>query len=370
MMMNCKRLFSSLVASLGVVTTVSGVSAPSLVITEVMPSNKGVVSDEDGDASDWVEIYNAGSEPVALKGYTLTDDPANLRKWAFPDRELKGGEFLLVFASGKDRVKGESLHTNFKLGAKGEFLGMYKGGESVHAFEPSLPKLGQNESYGVVFKGGRADMEKAGALLEPTPGQPNAEAWALPQTADTKFSQDRGFYDAAFKVAITSATDGAQIRYTTDGTPPSKESGTLYDGPIEITTTTMLRAAAFADGMRSSDVDTHTYIFPKAVVQQPKSPEGWPRTRPGYSSRGGGGFFGFGRRRGGGNVPMDYAMAPPSEVEATEDDVIEALKAIPSLSIVTELSHLLDSNDGIYANPGSRGRDWERPISVDAVVAV
>ncbi len=366
-MMNCKRLLSSLMASLGVVTTVSGVSAPALVITEVMPSNKGVISDEDGDASDWVEIFNAGSEPVALMGYTLTDDPANLGKWAFPDRQLRSGEFLLVFASGKDRAKGETLHTNFKLGAKGEFLGMYKGEESIQTFAPSLPKLGQNESYGVVFRGGQADMEKLGALLEPTPGQPNAEAWALPQTADTKFSQDRGFYEAPFKVTIASATGGAQIRYTTDGSPPTEESGTLYEGPVEIATTTTLRAAAFSEGMQSSDIDTHTYIFPKAVVQQPKSPEGWPSTRSGRGGRGGGGFFGFGRRQGGGDMPMDYAMAPPSEVKATEAELIEALTAIPSLSVVTELSHLLDSKEGIYANPSERGRDWERPVSIELI---
>ncbi len=366
-MMNCKRLISSLVASLGVVTTVSGISAPSLVITEVMPSNKNVVFDGDGDASDWVEIYNAGNEPVALKGYTLTDDPANLGKWAFPDRKLNGGEFLLVFASGKDRTKGDNLHTNFKLGAKGEFLGIYKGGESIQTFAPSLPKLGQNESYGVVFKGGRADMNKSGALLEPTPGQPNAEAWALPQTADTKFSQDRGFYDTPFKVAITSATGDAQIRYTTDGSQPNQEGGTLYEGPIEITTTTTLRAAAFSDGMRSSDIDTHTYIFPKAVMRQPESPEGWPSTRPGYAGRGGGGFFGFGRRQGGRAVDMDYAMAAPSDVKATEEEVVEALTSLPSLSVVTELSHLLDSKEGIYANPSNRGRDWERPISVELI---
>ena len=178
-------------------------------------------------------------------------------------------------------------------------------------------------------------MNKSGALLEPTPGQPNAEAWALPQTADTKFSQDRGFYDTPFKVAITSATGDAQIRYTTDGSQPNQEGGTLYEGPIEITTTTTLRAAAFSDGMRSSDIDTHTYIFPTAVMRQPESPEGWPSTRPGYAGRGGGGFFGFGRRQGGRAVDMDYAMAAPSDVKATEEEVVEALTSLPSLSVVT-----------------------------------
>lgn len=63
--------------------------------------------------------------------------------------------------------------------------------------------------------------------------------------ADTKFSVDRGFYDAPFEVEITTATPGAAIRYTLDGTPPTQGAGMAYAGPIAIDRTTTLRAAAF-----------------------------------------------------------------------------------------------------------------------------
>ncbi|MGY8691284.1 MAG: hypothetical protein ACKVHP_26525, partial [Verrucomicrobiales bacterium] len=87
-----KTLCSSLLATLGLASVVSAVSAHSLVITEVMSSNKGIVQDEDGDASDWVEVFNAGKEPIALKDYCLTDDPKQLEKWNFPDRNLASSE--------------------------------------------------------------------------------------------------------------------------------------------------------------------------------------------------------------------------------------------------------------------------------------
>ncbi len=59
--------------------------------------------DEDREASDWFELYNPTGASVNLAGWRITDDSTNLLKWQFPDCELKAQEFLLVFASGKDR---------------------------------------------------------------------------------------------------------------------------------------------------------------------------------------------------------------------------------------------------------------------------
>ncbi len=356
-----KTLFSGIVTSICLMTIVSGVSAPPLVITEVMPSNEAVLRDEDGDSPDWVEIHNASDRPVSLKGYSLTDDPDNMTKWVFPDRELASGAFVVVFASGKDRRDGEHLHTNFKLGAKGEYLSLVKEKRPIQAFEPTLPKMKPDQSFGVVFKGGKGQFAKSGALLAPTPGAPNSNQWAPPRTKDTKFSVDRGFYDEAINVAITSATPGAEIRYTTDGSTPSADHGEVYDGPVPIVSTTTLRALALAEGHAPSDVDTHSYIFPKNVISQPQRPQGWPRSRPGGRSRG---FFGFG---GGGSVPLDYAMADPRSFGATEKEVLDALQALPTLSIVTDQGNLFDRRQGIYANPQKRGRDWERPISIELI---
>ena len=88
---------------------------------------------------------------------------------------------------------------------------------------------------------------------------------------DTSFTVDRGFYTEPIHVEIASATAGAEIRYTRDGTKPTATTGMLYlpGSQIDISRTTVLRAAAFKDGFEPTNVDTHTYIFPADVIAGP-----------------------------------------------------------------------------------------------------
>jgi len=74
------------------------------VINEFLAENRTSIVDEDGDSSDWVEILNAGDMAVNLAGWHLTDDPGDLDKWTFPSTNLAAGQYLVVFASGKDRA--------------------------------------------------------------------------------------------------------------------------------------------------------------------------------------------------------------------------------------------------------------------------
>ena len=96
-----------------------------LHITEFMANNKESIDDEDGDASDWIEIFNSGPESVSLDGYYLTDDSGALTKWKLPAIEISSSGFLLIFASEKDRRDpAAELHTNFKLSGEGEYLAL------------------------------------------------------------------------------------------------------------------------------------------------------------------------------------------------------------------------------------------------------
>jgi len=85
-----------------------------LMITEYMTDNRSVLYDEDGDFDDWVEFYNASDEPFSLAKLYFTDNKTNLRKWAFPDMVIEPMSYLVVYASGKDKVT-ENVHTNFRL---------------------------------------------------------------------------------------------------------------------------------------------------------------------------------------------------------------------------------------------------------------
>lgn len=94
-------------------------------ISEFLASNSKGIVDEDGESSDWIEIYNPTREIVNLSGWALTDDSLNLKKWIFPNVEIASNDFLIVFASLKDRsVAGSELHTSFRLESAGEYLAL------------------------------------------------------------------------------------------------------------------------------------------------------------------------------------------------------------------------------------------------------
>jgi len=102
----------------------------------------------------------------------------------------------------------------------------------------------------------------------PTPGAANNTSNITGVVEDTKFNVDRGFYNSPFQLTISTATVGAQIHYTFDGTAPTATNGAIYTSPIPIDHTATVRAAAFLPGFISTDVDTQTYIFTADVVTQ------------------------------------------------------------------------------------------------------
>src|SRR5262245_49647032 len=100
-------------------------SAQEMRINEFMAINRHGLTDEDGDTSDWLELYNPSSNAVSLLDWYLTDDASDLRKWQFPNVSVPGGGYLVVFASGKDRrTPAAQLHTNFQLDGDGEYLAL------------------------------------------------------------------------------------------------------------------------------------------------------------------------------------------------------------------------------------------------------
>ena len=137
-------------------------------ISELMASNHTQLQDEDGDWPDWIELFNGSADPMDLSGYAMSDDDANQRKWVFPSVTVQPGEYLVVFASGKDRRDGE-LHTNFKLSTVSE---------AVRLYDPD----GRVVSW-VEYDGLPKEMSLSrlpdGALtneIAPTPGYVNSEA--------------------------------------------------------------------------------------------------------------------------------------------------------------------------------------------------
>lgn len=155
------------------------------VINEILASNDGLIQDVDGDYSDFIEIYNAGDAALDLAGWHLTDNAGNLSKWTFPSVTLDAGEFLVVFASNKNRaVAGSQLHTNFALSADGEFLALVQpnGVTIASALAPTFPPQFKNTSYGYSSQGDETIVIGPGAnasALAPANGALGA-AWTQP----------------------------------------------------------------------------------------------------------------------------------------------------------------------------------------------
>jgi hypothetical protein len=91
-------------------------------------------------------------------------------------------------------------------------------------------------------------------------------------TATPTFSPVGGPYATAQTVAISSATSGALIRYTTDGSTPSETVGTLYSGPVTISATTTINAIGYSVGLIDSTVTSATYTISPVVATPTFSP--------------------------------------------------------------------------------------------------
>jgi hypothetical protein len=127
--------------------------AQNVSISEFMAINTSTLKDEDGVYSDWLELANSESRAIDLQGWYLTDDRAVLTKWMFPKRVLNAGEFLVVFASGKDRKPGTgNLHTNFRLSGAGGYLALVEpDGYTVHSEYAAYSPQKADYSYGAQF---------------------------------------------------------------------------------------------------------------------------------------------------------------------------------------------------------------------------
>lgn len=135
--MRCSK--KALCAMLGLLLgcLISPVFSQSLVINELVASNSGGIADEDGDFEDWIELYNAGTAPVNLDGYGLSDDTANPFRWVLPQAILQPGEYLLVWASGKDRGPNQDDYRNGIL--RQVYMDIPGGGVSDLTDHPSFP---------------------------------------------------------------------------------------------------------------------------------------------------------------------------------------------------------------------------------------
>jgi len=141
----------------GLVLVLVGMSMPSraqVVISEFMANNDETLIDGNGNYSDWIELYNMGTNDVDLTGWYLSDDTNNFTKWVFPATTITAETHLIVFASGQETAGYTDslgyLHTTFKLSADGESVVLTRSdGTTVEHSFVDYPEQDDDISYGL-----------------------------------------------------------------------------------------------------------------------------------------------------------------------------------------------------------------------------
>ena len=239
-------------------TVAPGQRIPDVRITEILASNRDSIVDEDGARSDWIEIQNFSQETVSLEGWSLTDHPETPSQWILPDIHLAPDELRIIFASGKNRrVPDRPLHTNFKLSATGEFLLLLDAELPRRVVDRiAIPEPRLRPGY--AFGRGRHGTYRI--LTNPTPGHPNSGPEYSRSMAPPRFGVPSHAFVAPFRLELTSTEPGAVIHYTTDHSEPTPESGILYQSPIPVRDTTIIRARVFGPNALPSETITQSYI--------------------------------------------------------------------------------------------------------------
>lgn len=352
-----------------------------LHINEFAASNKSMLQDQDGDYVDWIEIYNAGEEDINLFGFYLSDKENDPLRWMFPQVEVPAKGFLLIFASGKDRVNSNELHTNFSIKTSGEplILTAPDGITVIDYVEPI--SLLSDTSYGRYPDGSNAWYYYVNGSM--TPGRENL----LPQQNPNPplLSQPSGFYEEAFYLVMESEED-TTIYYTLDGSEPNpyehssvysikedyssdeilrRESVTFkYTEPIFIDTTSDTLHISLINTTHSLVPENYRWKEPEDIIQK-----GIVVRAIAYQK---------------GQMPSQIITRTYSFGKTSKDLVL------PVIFLTINPKYLFDYEDGIYipgkifddflrendldeyehyamypANYHQRGREWERPAHIE-----
>lgn len=136
-----------------------------LRINEVVSNNEGVWLDELGEADDYVEVINVGTEPVDLADFRIRDRSGER---ALPGGRLGPSEVHVLFADESPEQGPD--HLPFKISASGEPLALLsRGGTTIDSVE--VPALEEHHAF-LRLPDGDGDFVDCGWA---TPARPNGE---------------------------------------------------------------------------------------------------------------------------------------------------------------------------------------------------
>jgi len=117
-----------------------------LVISEVMSANSSAVPDENGEYSDWLEIYNGTGADLDMEGVMITNKGDRIT-FPFPAYVLKAGDYVVVFATDSYQLDPSlPFHGKFKIASVGTTLYLYD--PDMYLIDKmEVPTMVADESY-------------------------------------------------------------------------------------------------------------------------------------------------------------------------------------------------------------------------------
>ena len=276
-----------------------------LIINEMMQSNIDCIMDDLNEFPDsWVELYNSGSAVVNLQDYKLGVKDKASKAWQLPSRTVNPKEYVVIYCDKEEN----GLHTSFRLeSGKDGCVYLFKDNDIVDKVENMKKMPAPNIAYGRKTDG----ADTWGYQDTPTPGAANCGKTCKDILGEPVFSQKGRVLTSSQTITLTlslpeGAPEGAVIRYTTNGSEPTKASS-IYSSAITVSSSKVIRAKVFCDGYLSPISTAQSYIF-------------------------------LGRQM-----------------------------KIPVISIVTDDRYMNDSRIGIIANNPNKNNkhDWRRPINIE-----
>ena len=262
------------------------VYSQTIVINEVLAANTNLNYDGFGEKDDWIEFYNTSEDTIQMSGMFITNDSLNPTKHQIGKNSKEWTKInpksYALYWLDNDPEQGQR-HISFTIKKKGGYLSLFDQDTNL-VDHIAFGEQTDNISFGKITPDGIG----LGFFKEPTPNNKNKNGQRINMSPNkVKLNVGSGFYDKAQTIRL-SADKKSKIYYSLDGSEPTKMS-TIYTHPIQIDSTTVLRARIISEGYRPDLITNASYFINEkselSVVSLIVSPDDlWQKRKGIYSN--------------------------------------------------------------------------------------